>query len=250
MKYIKKFLGEFGFILNRIPYGVETPSYQVEGKLIVEFLGPSGVGKTFYANKLASLNSKRLNSLSLRKKYYKSYKNSINTLEYSSMLLNQFYQSIAILDISPEIKFDIIKNAYNSLRDDFFYFSSNFKSTFISHEGIFCYFKDQIVDIGVEKLNNFQFSSVNRAFILIEDSENNILTKIKKRDYDGFNRLIEVNKTDEDLIVEIKKSKFSYKKLFTYLSDHNFKILLIDACTPLDQNLEKMNDFLLKLENV
>lgn len=220
--------------------------------LYIEFLGVSGVGKSYIYKEISNNQS---NFWSIE-----DFKKNINNCNEQKLLDNlSFYQNLAKtqwkyidnLDILNVEKFRIAHWNYKTLLDDALIFLYNTNSVIISDEGILHNFQHALLKISTESPNLFEDFIKKRAVVYCFSPTDIIVDQIlKRKEITGRVIAHHKGKSKEEL-EEIVKIDLEKKEEFSeFLINSGIPLLRINTQDCLEFNSNKLNEFIFQLNSI
>jgi hypothetical protein len=260
---LKQVLGNFGFELKRTNFRPDflnriDSNHRSKG-LIVEFIGPSGVGKTTFFNQVFRYHwndwfskSDLVYLVNSSKEIPFTLINNKAEIIYSEILKAK-YNILNNCNISLEKKTKLHDFFVKELEYDAFIRFFNLPKGLFSEDGLTHNFQTEIIDIhsDLELYNTredwFRYLFFNRSIIYLEASPDFIVNNLKKRSVENPNSVNDWYSFygPDKIIRQVEKELLNNEKIFSIGDRYGASFLKLNIETEtLPELIEKVNNFL------
>jgi len=217
--------------------------------IFIEFIGPSGVGKTTLFKKMKELNKN--NSWIGIKEYYKfkANKGKYNRdFKLYESLIDYKIKNISQADFDAYKKLRLLSFFYKKLKEELFARSTNDEFAIVLEDGIFHNFTPEFIRLSEEKSDSFKRLLQKRAFVFLHaPPEYNARNILKRKKETGAIRPQHEKLNNEELISRQTQVLRTKQKLITIIDTFEIPILKIDTSEDLMINAQKINGFIEEL---
>lgn len=248
---IKSFLDSFGFQISRTPGRIsrQIDFHKTAQPFFIDFMGPSGVGKTTLFNEVYKQRSKSLPWITPKEFLHnQNFSPSDTEIPFS-------YQKII------ELKIDEIRNrkitAYEKLallgfvstiiKNEIQVKKRNQNQKVVFEDGFFHVFGYEIFDLLKEDFERNKIFIENRAIVLCTADPKIIAEQILKRSPVEGRRPQHKNLNKSELIQQQKQTIQERKDIALFLNKKGIPLLILNTAENLKENARKVNDFIKEL---
>lgn len=245
-------LDSFGLQISRTPGRIsrQIDFHKTSRPFFIDFMGPSGVGKTTLFNEVYKQRSKNLDWITPEefvhnKKFtfsdiVSSFHQDILEFKINEILRQKTFRTsdkLGLLDfINKIIRKEVIINHYNQ----------NQKIVF--EDGFFHVFGFEIKELVEKDFKTYQGFIQNRALVFCYTEPENLVENILKRSKTDWVRTQHKNLSKEELLIQEEKTLEQRRELAYFFRDQNLPFLEIHTFENLKENAKKVNDFIEKLK--
>lgn len=251
---IKNKLSTF-FLLRKYSTRFEhSPASISRNNLIIDFIGPPGVGKTAYTNYLINkfdTATKFITSNNLKKLMSTNLSAQIVYKPFHSTLLNDFFFYIEQSNETAKGKIDKTLLALSEIKCDCL--SASFNGIVVNDEGLSHHFTELIYN-NISKNSDSIFLEEylkNRMVVFLDVSPKVLIKRVKNR-IEYNNHIWEGHKglTSKE-IIDLTEKDLKIKRNLSreILKSHNSSILIIDSEKEITENIERIINHINELKN-
>lgn len=250
-KLLLKTFNNLGYKIEKTKINKNITNSSQEKPVYIEFIGPSGVGKTTLFSEVIK-KRKTSDNWTFVKELIPTIQSS-NIKEYSDEVhLNILTKRINNITTQPFDYIDkigLLKFYTNNIYEDIIITSENRNYTVIFEDGIFHNFEDELLDLHEDNLKDFKLLAENRAMVQCFTTKEQITKQINLRlQTTNAIRPVHKGKTKEALIEEQFKALKRNEEFTNKLMDLGIPVLKIDTSKNLQDNAKTVSGFINKLQ--
>lgn len=249
MKKISKKLGyEIEISIHGMAQINNPAGLTMSNSLIVEFVGPPGVGKTTIADKVIELNKPESTELikleNFATRLQRKYRKPKRLDRMYEWLLERKIRRIESRNFTPLVKIHQLNHAskvaiwdnYIHLRDD--------DKIILADDGFVYHFIDPLIDLGKEKPADFCKIMDNRIVVLCKDNPVNIVKRIRVRQKKGVLRERHWKLGNDELQLQTKLELEREERLIDVLKHNEVPFIDIDGNDSVTKNALIVSNFI------
>jgi len=244
----KKVFNLLGYELTRLPQrsmtSVLQPSTQIPYK--IEFIGPSGVGKSTIIREMERLKGKKdkwivANSLLQTAMNHPTLYFQTNIYDE---LLNLYSEQMMARPVSIRKKIVLLRYYLKQITEEETINKIAGDTFVVFHEGLFHNGTDSIIEIEKAKPDIFEELINNRAIVHCVAEPAIILEYIKKRKEEGIRRGLLEGLSDSELLEKNLGALDKKKELINILKKYEVPCLEVNTADKLINNANKVREFI------
>lgn len=242
----------FGFTLQRVPKLKHFFRNKNKRPIYIEFIGPSGVGKTTlyrYLNRGMFLKWYDIKHFYLFNSTKISEKKIAEVNIYQHLAASRYNENKdSNLSLNYINKLNSLRTGYNIIREDAANYFYNEKDIILSEEGIVQFYTVGVNDLLHKNKIDIKNFLTNRAYIYCIASNETIFKRIKKRECQTGHRWSGHNLKSEEELYQVIKNNLEEKEQLVKKLKAFIPVLEINTENPLEFNKKKIIEFINSLK--
>lgn len=217
-------------------------------KIVVEFVGPSGVGKSTLFNYFLSQYGPTGNCRHWRdaRKHLRPKRTvTPGLLDAYDFLLRKKIVDLQTRDVDEHTKARLEEFFRGNLDEDRWLSKSPARGIFLREDGIFHNFTAELLAVSNTHLEAL---TKGRAFVHIDARANVIVSRVMRRESQGGSRPQYAGKTREEVAAEVNDGKERKSALVDRLVKAGHKVLNIDASNLIEEQALTLDNFAKELK--